>query len=211
MDGLTGDGGNAFDQDHGSTCGFDVLGSLDELNGSFQRLALGLVAAQLGCELRSQADVADDDHAGVVDGGDPLEAGLGVAFELDGVHRSFLDESARVVDRVLVGHLIAHEGHVADAERVRSASVDSLRVGDHLVHGDGPGVSVAVHDVAGGVADQDHLDACSLFVFRGQIVITGQPGDLFACGLHVSEINDRLFLDVCHFYYLSEFYNKQGY
>ena len=198
MDGLTGDGGNAFDQDHGSTCSFDVLGSLDELNGSFQRLALRLVAAQLSSELRGEADVADYDHAGVIDGSDSLQAGRSVAFQLDGIHVGFLDESAGVDDGFLVGDLIAHEGHIAYAEGVGSALADCLCVGDHLVHRYGPGVLVAVHNVACGVADQDHFYARSLFVLSGQIVITGEPGDLVAFGLHLAKIYDSLFLNVCH-------------
>ena len=68
---------------------------------------------------------------------------------------------------------------------------DTFGEEDHLVHRDRQGIVVSANDIAGTVADKQHVDAG--FVHKGSKgeIITGQHGDLLAVGFHLTQFSRR--------------------
>ena len=112
---------------------------------------------------------ADDDHC-VEDRADLAENAL-PAFQLDRIDVGFLEESPRVSYRVLVAHLVAHEGHVAHDECVRRGAANGLAVNDALIHrhGDSPIVAVDAHPE--GITDEQHIHPSRLSELSRRIVV----------------------------------------
>jgi hypothetical protein len=104
---------------------------------------------------------------------------------LDGVDSGLLEEAPGASHGLLVGDLVAHEGHVADDEGLRGAAAHGLAVHDALVHGHGHRAAVAVDAHPQRVADEDHVDAGGLLEGGRGVVVGGQPGDLLAGALHL--------------------------
>ena len=133
--------------------------------------------------------MAADDDAGVEDRLDAADHAH-AALELDGVDAGLLEEAAGVAHGVLVGDLVAAEGHVADDEASRGAAAHGLAVHDALVHGHRHRAGVAVDAHAERVADEDHVDAGGLLEGGRGVVVGGEPGDLLAGALHLVEVED---------------------
>ena len=118
----------------------------------------------------------------------PRERGAG-SLELDRVGPGLLDEPNCVPERVLVGHLVRAEGHVADHDRAPGATRDRARQEQHLVHRHGHRRAFVPEDDHGRrIADQDHVDACILGEARAGCVVRGDHHDLLAAALHRAEL-----------------------
>ena len=113
------------------------------------------------------------------------------AFELDDVGAGFLDEPDRVANGVFVGHVVAPERHVADDERSLDCARHGARQEEHLVHRHRDGPVVAEHDHAGGVTDEQDVDAGLFRKARAGRVVGGDHHDLLAAALQVGEVRQR--------------------
>ena len=125
--------------------------AVDELTGGRGGLALRLETAEEGRGLRGQPDVADHPDAGLHDRAGSRDH-RPCAFELHDVRPGFLDEADRVPDRVLVGHLVGAERHVADDDRPVHRTHDGACEKEHLVHRHGDRRTLVTED--------DHRRAC---------------------------------------------------
>ena len=82
--------------------------------------------------------------------------------------------------------------------RPLDAAHDRLRVGEHLVHGDGHRVVVAQLHHAEAVADEDDVDPRLVHALRLRERVGGDHGDLLLVLLHRQQVGDHDFLDVAH-------------
>ena len=106
------------------------------------------------------------------------------AFELDGVHAGFLEETPGVFDGLAGGDLVGHKRHVTDQQGVFGAAGDSFTVVEHIVHGDGQGAFITQHDHAEGITHQDHVHAHLVHDQGGGIVVGGEHADGLVARFH---------------------------
>ena len=85
---------------------------------------------------------------------------LHAALKLHGLAVRFLHNTSCVAYGVFDGCLIRHKGHVNDDESLLGTPADGLAMVDHVLDGDGQCVLIAQHDIAEGVAHQDHVNSC---------------------------------------------------
>ena len=128
--------------------------------------------------------MAHDGDAGREDALDALEDFL-AAFHLNGVGAGFLHDAYGGGEGLLGVALVGAEGHVDDHEGALDGADDGGGVDNHFVEGDGEGGFVALHDVGGGVADEDNVDFGALDERGHGVVVGGDHCYLFAVQLHV--------------------------
>ncbi len=92
---------------------------------------------------------------------------------------SFMKRNGRVQGVVGPG-LVGAERHVGDHEGALHGARDGAGERDELVDGDRERRVVAEHVVAGGVADQQEVDARLVEDRGGELVVAREPGDLDA-------------------------------
>ena len=122
--------------------------------------------------------------------------GLGhthAAFHLHRAAVSLLHHARSGMKRLFLGGLVRTERHVHDNERFLRAAHHSMTLQDHHIERDGHRGLEAVHDVAQGVADEDHV-AILVDQPRGMRVIGRQHHDRVAA-LALEDIWRSLALD----------------
>ena len=139
--------------------------------------ALDDVAAQAVLALRREADVRHHRDARGHDAADLLGA-ANPALELHGVGVRLFHEAERGVKRFVGTGLVGSERHVGDDERAFDGSCDRAGQRNELIHGHRERGVEAEHVVAGGVADQQKVDAGLVEDLGAQLVVAGQAGDL---------------------------------
>ena len=154
-----------------------------------QLLGLGLlrgahlVGAELVDRLRRQAEVPHHGDAHVDDATHRL-AQLLAALDLDRLDAALLDHAARVAQRLVGVHLVAHEGHVSHHEGALHAAAHDLAVVEHLLQRHADGRVEPLHHHAGRVPDEDHVDPRLVEQLRRQEVVSRQRADRLALLLH---------------------------
>ena len=115
------------------------------------------------------------------------------ALELHHIRSGVLHEPAGVPDGILVGHLVRHEGEVADHHRVLAAAAHGAGQDDELVHrrADGRHGVVAEDGVGGRVADEDEVDSGGVDDARGRQVVGGHHHDRRAGDLQLAQMGQR--------------------
>src|ERR1700737_1147682 len=131
---LTEDARNALEDDREGASVFQCLGVFEDLLRRLVTATLDTHATELVDELRRQSQMAHhrDAHRGQ---GFRVADDAPAALHLDGMDARLLKEATGIANRVLLGGVVGHEGHVADDQRVRRAADDRTRVTDHVVHG----------------------------------------------------------------------------
>ena len=123
--------------------------------------------------------MAHNGNAGLHDGANLL-SNTHAALELHGARTALLHEAARIAHGFLDSHLIAHERHVDNDERIFRATGNSGAMVNHVLHGYRNGVFVAEHHIAQRVANQNAVDARLVFELRRRIIVCGEHRQLFA-------------------------------
>ncbi len=143
--------------------------------------------------LRRQSDVA---HHGNIDGGDSRHrfGYRDAAFQLHRLGAAFLDQTARVAQRVFGTYLIRQERHVGDDQRPASRAHHRPSVVDDLVDSDGQRVGLAAHRHGETIADQQQIDAAVVEDSREWKVVRSQHRDRLPRGLHAREIGHANFV-----------------
>ena len=186
-------GGHALQHHHKSPCFLDGQGILQDLPGSVFSLALDLEAPHGVAGLGGHPHVGAYRDAAGGDGPDPV-ADRRAPFQLHGVGAGLLHQPAGVGHRLLHGDLIAHKGHVHHHEGGLAGPGHAAAVDDHLLHGDGEGVRIALHGHAQAVPHQDGVDAGLIHEAGGGVVVAGQLGDVLPSGLLLRQGKYGVFL-----------------
>ena len=102
-----------------------------------------------------------------------------------------LHEAHRVLDGVLVGHLVRAERHVGDDERPPRTARHRAREHEHLVHRGRHGRVVAEHGHRRRVAHEDDVDAGLVGQPAARGVVGGDHHDRVAARLHLGQLGQR--------------------
>ena len=112
---------------------------------------------------------------------------LAPAFQLDGVHAGFLQETPGIPHGFDRRGLVGHKGHVANQQGVLRPASHSFAVVQHILHGDRQGVGVAQDHHAERIAYQDGIDAGLVDRQSGGIIIGRQHADDLAVLLALAQ------------------------
>lgn len=169
--------GDSFEDDGEGAGGLEGFGVGEEAFGVGAATALDAHAEGLGA-LGGEADMGADGDTVLDDTGDGFGAD-GAAFEFNGVAAGCLEEASGVLEGLLWGELVGHEGHIGEDEGGMVAADDGGGVVDHVFEGDGDGGGMAELGGTDGIADEDEGNFCEFEEMGDLGVVGGEGGEFF--------------------------------
>ena len=116
------------------------------------------------------------------------------SLKLHGVHVRLLEKTAGVEYRILVAHLVAEKGHVADAEGIGRSPPDRLAVTDAVFHRDRDGAFVTEHHHSQRIPYEDHVHPGRLGKGSRREVVGSDPRGEISALLHLKKLESPFFL-----------------
>ena len=116
------------------------------------------------------------------------------AFQLNGIHAAFLQETDGIAGSIFVRSLIGPKRHITDNKRIRCTAANRLTMVDTHIHGDGDRTVESLNNHTQRVADQNHVDAGSFCKGSKRRIICRDPRHLLTILFHVVKVNDCFFL-----------------
>ena len=112
---------------------------------------------------------------------------------------SLLQEACCIIHCINIAGLIAHKGHITHYQRRAVATHNSLSMMNHFVHGYRHGGVIAQHNIAHGVAYEDHFHACFVHIACHSYIVSSNHNNGLALLLHLfNSCYSNIFR--CHFF-----------
>lgn len=166
----------------------ECVGVFDERIGLIA-FSLDVIAGEDVNGLRSESEVPHDGDAGIDESPSDIDDAC-AAFDFDGMSAGFLKDADTGFDAVIVGGLVASEGHIDDDEGIGATAHDALCVVDDVIDGDGQGCTASLHGISEAIADEDHIDAGEVDEFGKGGVIGGNHDDFLPINHFIMQICD---------------------